>query len=230
MIFMDIQMPNMDGYKATKLLRRKGLKTAIIALTAYAMQEDYERCIAAGCDDYLRKPINSKLLLTVIKKYLIRQSDSLSEKIDSAKSELDQLSRHCSEGVSQDSESAESAEEKNSETPVDCTTILKNYQDEELIRKVVKVVLEEGPQVMESLAEAVKAKDPRNIAFYAHKLNGMARHICARKLAEKILPLENAGREENTESAASLIEEVKSEFDRVLCFLSKADWIETAKQ
>jgi signal transduction histidine kinase/CheY-like chemotaxis protein/PAS domain-containing protein/HPt (histidine-containing phosphotransfer) domain-containing protein len=230
LIFMDIQMPNMDGYQATKLLRRKGLKTTIIALTAYAMQEDYERCISAGCDDYLRKPINNKLLLTVIKKYLIHKSQPLAERIDSVKSEVDQLGRHCSDGAPRDFESAEPAEEKDGETPVDCATIMKNYQDKELIKKVVKVVLTEGPQVMESLAEAIKAKDSKNIAFYAHKLNGMARHICARQLSKKILPLENAGREENTESVASLFDEVKSEFDRVLSFLSKADWIEEAKQ
>jgi len=229
-IFMDIQMPNMDGYKATKLLRRKGLKITIIALTAYAMQEDYERCIAAGCDDYLRKPIDNKLLLTVIKKYLIPQSKPLTERIDSVKSEVDQLSRHCLDGESQNFESAGPAEEKDSETPVDCITIMKNYQDEKLIRKVVKVVLEESPQVMESLAEAVKAKDSKNIAFHAHKLNGMARHICARKLSEKIVPLESAGREEKTQTVVSLFDEVKREFDRVLSFLSKADWIEAAKQ
>jgi len=230
LIFMDIQMPNIDGYQATKILRRKGLKTTIIALTAYAMPEDYERCISAGCDDYLSKPIDNDLLLTTIKKYLIPQSEPLTERIDSAKSEVDQLSRHCSDGSSRDFKSAGQLEENDSEMPVDCTTVMKNYQDEELIKKVVKVILEEGPQILESLAEAVRAKDSKKISFYAHKLNGMARHICARQLSEKILPLESAGREENTESIASLFNEVKSEFDRVLSFLSKADWIEAVKQ
>jgi signal transduction histidine kinase/CheY-like chemotaxis protein/HPt (histidine-containing phosphotransfer) domain-containing protein len=229
-IFMDIQMPNMDGYQATKLLRRKGLKTPIIALTAYAMPEDCERCISAGCDDYLRKPIDNELLLTVIKKYLIFQSEPLTERIDSAKFEVDQLSRHCSDGAFRECESAGPLEEKDGETPVDCTTIMKNYQDEELIKKVVKVFLAEGPQILESLAEAVREKDSKNIKFYAHKLNGMARHMCARQLSEKILPLECAGREDNTESVAALFDEMKSEFEKVFSFLSKADWIEAAKQ
>ena len=229
-IFMDIQMPNMDGYQATKLLRRKGLKTPIIALTAYAMPEDCERCISAGCDDYLRKPIDNELLLTVIKKHLIFQSEPLTERIDSAKSEVDQLSWHCSDGASQESEPAGPLEEEDGETPVDCTTIMKNYQDAELIKKVVKVFLAEGPQILESLAEAVREKDSKNIKFYAHKLNGMARHMCARQLSEKILPIECAGREENTESVASLFDEMNSEFEKVFSFLSKADWIDVAKQ
>jgi len=222
-------MPRMDGYQATKLLRRKGLKTAIVALTAYAMSGDYERCISAGCDEYLSKPINNKLLLDMIKKYLPSKSQPLTERIDSAKSEVDRLSRQCSDGASQECESAGPLEEKDGETSVDCTAVMKNYQDEELIKKVVKVILAEGPQILESLAEAVREKDSKNIAFSAHKLNGMARHIWARRLSEKILRIECAGREENIESVALLFDEMKSEFEKVFSFLSKADWNETAK-
>ncbi len=86
LILMDIQMPNMDGYEATKILRRKGLKTAIVAMTAYAMKGDDEKCIAAGCTDYLAKPIDTKILLQVIRKYLPRQSKVSSAEVDSAKS------------------------------------------------------------------------------------------------------------------------------------------------
>ena len=57
LIFMDIEMPNMNGYEATKMLRKKELKTPIIALTAYAMKGDDAKCFAAGCDDYISKPI-----------------------------------------------------------------------------------------------------------------------------------------------------------------------------
>jgi PAS domain S-box-containing protein len=230
LIFMDIQMPNMDGYKATKLLRREGLKTPIIALTAHAMPEDCEKCISVGCDDYLRKPIDNKVLPAVIKKYLIPQSKPLAGRIESVKSEVDQLGRRCNDVASKDFESAEPVEKKDYDTPVDCIAIIKNYQDGELIRKVVKVVLTESPKVMESLAEAVNTKDSKNIAFYAHKLNGTARQICARRLSEKIFPLESAGREVNTESVASLLDEVKIEFDKVLSFLSKVDWVEAAKK
>jgi signal transduction histidine kinase/predicted transcriptional regulator/CheY-like chemotaxis protein len=86
MIFMDIQMPNMNGYDATKALRKKEVTIPIIALTAHAMKDDDKKCIDAGCNDYLTKPISSKKLFETICKYLPSESTALSQKIDSVKS------------------------------------------------------------------------------------------------------------------------------------------------
>jgi CheY-like chemotaxis protein len=68
-ILMDVQMPNMDGYEATTLLRAEGLKTPIAALTAHAMKEDRERALSQGFTDYLIKPVTSKVLLATLRKY-----------------------------------------------------------------------------------------------------------------------------------------------------------------
>ncbi len=70
LILMDVQMPLMDGLEATRTLRSEGLTTPVIALTAHTTKEDQTRCLQAGCDGFLCKPLNQGTLLAAVQQYL----------------------------------------------------------------------------------------------------------------------------------------------------------------
>ncbi|HLQ37665.1 MAG TPA: response regulator, partial [Planctomycetota bacterium] len=70
LIIMDVQMPDMDGCMATRLLRQHGVRTPIVALTAHAMAEDRQRCLDAGYDDYETKPIDRPRLLATLLRHV----------------------------------------------------------------------------------------------------------------------------------------------------------------
>jgi CheY-like chemotaxis protein len=77
LILMDIQMPRMNGYRATKAIRKQAITTPIVALTAHAMKGDDQKCIEAGCDDYLAKPLDRRELLKKVCKYLPAQDQDV---------------------------------------------------------------------------------------------------------------------------------------------------------
>ena len=70
LVLMDISLPVMDGYEATRVIRKKNRDLPIIGLSAHAMQGDAEKAKSAGCTDYLTKPVDEDLLFKMLKQYL----------------------------------------------------------------------------------------------------------------------------------------------------------------
>lgn len=81
MILMDVQMPEMDGFEATRIIRQKEIGTgkhqSVIALTAHAMKGDRERCLAAGMDGYLAKPISAQELDEILERHVVQRRQAL---------------------------------------------------------------------------------------------------------------------------------------------------------
>jgi len=74
LVLMDMQMPELDGYEATRQLREAGCRVPIVAITAHATTADRQACVAAGCDDYVSKPVDRRLLLDTLRKWLLPHS------------------------------------------------------------------------------------------------------------------------------------------------------------
>jgi CheY-like chemotaxis protein len=87
LVLMDVQMPELDGFQATALIREKekstGAHLPIIAMTAHAMKGDRERCIAAGMDGYVSKPIQQKELFSAIQSLMLLEKDENLPAVDS---------------------------------------------------------------------------------------------------------------------------------------------------
>jgi CheY-like chemotaxis protein/HPt (histidine-containing phosphotransfer) domain-containing protein len=150
MILMDVQMPEMDGFKATALIRERekttGLHIPIIAMTAHAMQGDRERCLVAGMDGYVSKPLRAALLREAIDSFAGKDQDHADETLMRPSSG----SRPCF---------IDSLREACGDDPL-------------VISDVVNTLLEDVPERLERLEAAVAGKDGDRALREAHALKG----------------------------------------------------------
>ncbi len=230
LIFMDIQMPKVNGYEATREIRLEGLATPIVALTANAMKGDDRKCIEAGCDDYLSKPINGKELLRVIRKHLSSGDRDMRKKVDLAKTNVDELGKLFSEAPAQDSESFDSSVPQESLHVIEWAKLIGRIVDEDIAREVVPLCVVDNRERLEMLDIAVKAGNSEEVKLYAHAIKGSTANIGAERLSQIAARLEAMAFDGDLSQSQSLLQEITTEFGRLEAFVSNPDWVETAKR
>ncbi len=118
----------------------------------------------------------------------------------------------------------------NMDIPIDWSVISRYFDDKDTLMVVVRIFTEDSPQTIRDLATAVQAQIPDDVQLHAHSLKGVSALIGADQLRQIAWRLECAGAEKNTAAFEALFGETKEEFDKLMSFLSRADWVETAKE
>jgi CheY-like chemotaxis protein len=198
LIFMDLQMPIMNGLEATIAIRasRELFSTIpIIAMTANAMHEEKENCLLAGMNNYLTKPIQEPELKKVLRKQLPSLIKSVSNE---------------SEKQPQPAPERSGSVEKIKEIPIlDTESALEAIGGhEELLKKLLRVFIENIPEDIDELEKFI-ASDFKKAAGKAHKLKGESASIGAKKLNILALELEKAAKAENKGRLKKLLSEFK---------------------
>lgn len=187
LIIMDVQMPKMDGIEATRAIRRRDVKEniPIIALTAHAMEDDRKRCLDAGMDDYISKPVEPDALIQIIEKVLSKGAPGDHE---------DHLEYR-----------------KQSEMIFDREKLMKRLGDkEEIAREIINIFLSDAPAQLESIAKSAAENDFKVIERMAHRLKGSAATICAESLTDKLVKIEKAARDMNKATVELLVKEAEN--------------------
>jgi PAS domain S-box-containing protein len=177
-VLMDVQMPVMDGYEATAAIREKekaaGTRIPIIAMTAHSMKGDKEKCLDAGMDSYLSKPIKSKELLHMIDT-VIAQTPSGNELA---------------------LESSPALVHASGAPIIDREELLARVDgDAALLQDIVSLFLADLPEALAAIREAVESKNAMSLAKLAHSLKGSASNFSAHAVTHALLRLETLARE-----------------------------------
>jgi two-component system, sensor histidine kinase and response regulator len=191
-VLMDLQMPVMGGIEATREIREREAATGdhvrIVAMTAHAMTGDRDRCLAAGMDEYMSKPINPKVLFSLIE-----------------------------QPSSQGLPAGEAAAPAPITKTFDRQALLDRVDgDEQLMDEVIRIFLEDCAQQLTAIRDAVDQKSPDAIRTAAHALKGAAGNLSANGLFEAADLLERIGAESRMDVAAAAWRRLSAEAATVI--------------
>ncbi len=191
-VIMDVQMPEMDGLEAARTIRERekvcGGHIPIVAVTAHAMADDRRRCLEAGMDAYLAKPLQPEQVYGV----------------------LESLTIHARE---QPEEAA--ALPGPVSTSLDLTRLRSMVGDEDLVQELVRVFLEDLPESLEKIERAIQKANAQDLRIHAHALKGAALNLGAQDLVENARELEELGKLARLERAPGLLRELRRRADRL---------------
>ena len=187
-ILMDVQMPHMDGLEATRAICERwpaGQRPRIVAMTAEAMAGDRERCLRAGMDDYIVKPVTL---------------DGLAETL----ADGDPATRRSAAGIAADTDG-----------PIDRIVLDQLREDlggMEPVREVIATFLDKTPVILRELREAADRVDADGIRRAAHTIKGTSATLGARDLAERSAEIERLGRAGEAQEASRLVGPLESAY------------------
>ncbi len=197
LILMDCQMSVMDGYEATGVIRageaQSGRHTPIIAMTANAMTGDRERCIAAGMDDYLAKPVSIEQLRAKIHSWLPQQAAASYAVVEDQPAPAQ---RSVIDGRA-----------------LDKIRALQMDGEPDLLSEIVVSYLSDAPKQLESIHSAAQAGDAESLRRSAHSIKSSSANLGAMILSGLCKELEEMGRSNDLQQAAQKCQQAQREFD-----------------
>ena len=230
LVLMDCQMPEMDGFEATRRIRawemrELAARTPIIALTANALQGDRERCLAVGMDDYLTKPFSQQKLAERIQAALPNQERLDTTGIIACQTFVGRL-------VDMDMPDVESAPAGEHVEPVIDVRVLEGIEELQqpdqpsLLGQVIALFLKSSREQRQQLAQATAGGDATSLWQVAHALKSSSGNVGARALADACARLEKQARAGELDDAEDMLHQVVREHDRAVIglheYMSKA--------
>ncbi|MEW8052338.1 MAG: response regulator [Candidatus Thiodiazotropha sp.] len=205
MILMDIQMPELDGYETTQIIRKKEGKSkqhiTIIALTANVMDGDQQKCLAAGMDDYIGKPVTHNKLQHILKKWLSSDDATLtSSKLDEQNSlpgEKPAFVEH---------------REVQSREILDGIGLLQQGQNHDIPQRIIDIYLESSSDLMDIIAEAIQQADMDSLKRAAHSLASSSAAIGADEVVAHCNALEQITSDMDSSNAAGLFSQLNTSY------------------